>query len=85
MTNTYHIIVTRDGSQYVAQLQEHDIAAQGPTLAEATIRLGVAIEAEANEPGGIERLPPAPMPEDFARAYDEAYPDGVANYVRGKS
>lgn len=54
------IAIGLDNGIWVAQLREYDICAQGPDIATALHRLGLTIETESQEPGGVERIEPPP-------------------------
>lgn len=60
-TEKIHVIAFMDDGVWIAQGLEHDICAQGKNLEEATSRFLVALRLEAEEEGGIERIPAAPQ------------------------
>lgn len=54
-------VTFKDGKHWIVQGLEHDICAAGETIEEANRRFDIAVHYEAQEPGGLERLPQAPQ------------------------
>jgi len=54
------VIFCSEGETWVAQGLEHDICVQANSMDDLYALFEVAVTLEAQEPGGIERLPPAP-------------------------
>ncbi len=54
------IIFKEDDSNWIAQGLEHDICVQGRSMTEAQELFDVAVTLEAKEPGGVDRIKPAP-------------------------
>jgi hypothetical protein len=53
-------VAFEEDGQWVVQGLERDICAQGETEQDAMDRFLLAVRLEKQEPGGIERIPPAP-------------------------
>ena len=64
------VVLFEDDGLFVAQGLEYDICTQAETLSELITRFEMTLDAEAKEPGGLERLEPAPA--TFFRKWEQA-------------
>jgi len=60
MSTKIRVILLREGAVWVAQGLEHDVCVQADSIEELYGRFDVAVRLEADEPGGLERIPEAP-------------------------
>ena len=74
---TLHIIIFREGDQWVAQVLERDMAAHGPTEYAALAAVQLVLQAHINFDTRQQRIPLSRLnraPEAFWRAYENAEP-----------
>jgi hypothetical protein len=74
MSDKIRVILFQEADQWLAQGIEHDICAQGPTKEEAFERFRVTMALESKEPGGLDRIEPAP--KHFADMWQNDSADG---------
>lgn len=60
MSDKIRVILFREGDAWVAQGLERDICVQADRLDELYGRFEVAVRLEGSEPGGMDRIAPAP-------------------------
>ncbi|HHY49948.1 MAG TPA: hypothetical protein GYA10_09395 [Alphaproteobacteria bacterium] len=61
MADKIRVILFKEGDAWLAQGLEHDICVQAPTMKELYGRFEVAVHLESEEPGGLDRIGPAPQ------------------------
>ena len=59
-TSKIRVIIINESDQWVAQGLEYDICVQANNLEDLYGRFEVAVRLESEEPGGLERIGPAP-------------------------
>lgn len=74
MSEKLRTVLFKEDGPWVAQVLEHDICVQASTLDELQKRLAVVVRLEKEEPGGLDRIGPAPA--RFQNLW-EARHDGV--------
>jgi hypothetical protein len=60
MSESIRVLVFKEGELWVAQGLERDICVQAKTLEDLQANFEVAVRLEADEQGGLERIPEAP-------------------------
>lgn len=64
-------VLFKEGRVWIAQGIERDICVQGHDFREAIQRFELTVKIEAEEPGGLDRIAPAP------EAYRKSWRDGL--------
>jgi hypothetical protein len=60
MSTKIRVVIFKEGESWIAQALEHDICVQAQSLEDLYDFFEVAVEGEAAELGGLERIPQAP-------------------------